>query len=343
MRTDISKFVKPWIKEVKDYTPGEWKKGYIKLASNENNYGPTLKVVRAVEETKNLVHIYPHRDYDVRCKIAGYLDLKPENIIVGNGSDEIMDFILKTFKGSVMSFYPTYLEYEIFVKALGEQYLSVNLNKDFSFPIDKFISKSKDANIIFLGNPNNPTGTVIPEEDIKRILNEGKITVVDEAYYEFYGKTIIPWIKEYNNLIVLRTFAKAFGMAGLRVGYAVSDSEIIELLNKVKPPFNVNSIAQEAVFGAIDDYRAMEMIVEKIKRDREILYKELSRKYKVVKSCANFLLVDVSPIKADDFFNEMLKYGIIIRKFGKFEGFPGEYVRITVGTWGENQKLIKAL
>src|SRR3989338_4206990 len=229
MKIDISKFTKPWIKDLKPYSPGKWKKGYTKLASNENNYGPTLKVVRAIEENKTQVHIYPHMDYDVRCKLSGYIDVKPENIVVGNGSDEVLDFILKTFKGPVMGFYPTFSEYETVTRTLGEKYSSVSLNQDFSFPLEEFISKSKDANIIFLANPNNPTGTVIPEEYIKKILDEDKITIVDEAYYEFYGKTIIPWIEEYNNLIVLRTFAKAFAMAGLRVGYAIAGSEIIEL------------------------------------------------------------------------------------------------------------------
>lgn len=343
MKFNIMNFVKPWIPGLEEYIPGKTLKGYIKLASNENNYGPALKVVRAIEDNKLLTHIYPHMYELIQKKLAGYCGLTHEYAIVGNGSDEILDMILKVFKGPALGFYPSFAGYKLFTKILGENYIEINLNKDFSFPVDEFIKKSKDANILFLCNPNNPTGTVMSEDDIAGILNEGKITVVDETYYEFYGRTIVPLISEYTNLIVLRTLSKAFALAGLRVGYALSNPGIIGLLHKVKPPFNVSSMAEMAGVGALDDEYSTKMIVAKILRDRERMHREISRKFKVFKPTANFLFLDVSPLKSNEFCGKLFKEKIIVRNIGRLEGFEGEYVRISVGTEEENRELLRVL
>lgn len=343
MKFNITNFVKPWVPGLEEYIPGKTLKGYIKLASNENNYGPTLKAVRAIEDNRLLVHIYPHMYKLIQKKVAGYCNLTHEYAIVGNGTDEILDLILKVFKGPALGFYPSFAGYKLFTKILGENYIQINLNKDFSFPVDEFIKKSKEANILSLCNPNNPTGTVISENEIIQILNEGKITVVDETYYEFYGKTVVPLISEYNNLIVLRTFSKAFALAGLRIGYALSNPEIIALLHKVKPPFNVNSIGQMAGVGALDDEYSTRMIISKILRDREKLYREISKKFKVFKPTANFLFLDVRPMKSNEFYDKLFKEKIIVRNIGKLEGFEGEYVRISIGTEEENRELLRVL
>ncbi|RLI88204.1 MAG: histidinol-phosphate transaminase [Candidatus Altiarchaeales archaeon] len=343
MKFDISKFIKPWAMEIEPYIPGKTMKGYIKLASNENNYGPSQRVIEALQKGIEEVNIYPYRDEELRGKVADYCKVDRENVILGNGSDELMDLIFKIFKGPILGVNPSFSGYKIFTLALGEKYLEINLKEDFGFPLDEFIEKSKEANILILCSPNNPTGGVISEEDIKAVLDQGKITVVDEAYYEFYGKSFVPLISEYPNLIVLRTFAKAFALAGLRIGYAISNSGIINALYKVKPPFNVNSLALVSAIAALDSKDYMKTTVERIKIDREILFRELSKKFKAFRSEANFILMDVSPIKATEFFENLLKKGIIVRAFGKFSGFIGEYVRISVGTSEENRKLIEAL
>lgn len=343
MKTDISEFIKPWIRDIEDYVPGKTIKGCIKLASNENNYGPSQRVREAIEEGINEINVYPYRGEEVREKIAGYCGVKKENIILGNGSDDLMDFIFKTFKGPFLSLNPSYSEYRIFTQVLDERYLDVNLKEDFSFPLNEFIEKTGEANAVIICSPNNPTGTVVSEGDITAVLDEGKITVVDEAYYEFYGKTVIPLIREYPNLIVLRTFAKAFALAGLRIGYAVASQEVIDALCKVKPPFNVSSLALASAIAALDDIGYMETAVGKIKTDREILFKELNKRFRVFKSEANFILVDVRPMKADEFFKKMLSEGFIVRKFGGFPGFRGEYIRVSIGTTEENAGFINAL
>ncbi|HEX55072.1 MAG: histidinol-phosphate transaminase [Candidatus Altiarchaeales archaeon] len=337
------KYIKPWIKEVEPYIPGKTVKGYVKLASNENNYGPSHKVLRVLEEKKSLVNVYPHMQEEVKEKIAEYCNIERENIIIGNGSDELIDLILKTFKGPIIALFPTFSGYKICSQILGERYSDIKLNPDFGFPTEKFIEKSKNSRIIFLCSPNNPTGTVIREDDIRKILDEGKITVIDEAYYEFYGKTVVDLIDEYENLIVLRTFAKAFALAGLRIGYGISNENIISLIHRVKQPFNVNSFAEYAAIAALEDIEYMKKIVGKIKKDRRTLFDKLSEKFRPIPSEANFILVDVSPLSSEEFCDKLYEKKIIVRNFGRFEGFDGEYVRISIGTSEENRKLISVL
>jgi len=335
--------VKVWIREIKPYVPGKTAGGCVKLASNENNYGPSPKAVAALKENARLVYRYPYKDEAVAEKVAEYVSLSPGNIILGNGSDELIDLIVKTFKGPSCGVYPSFSEYKIVSATNGMQYIEVPVNDDFSFPLDSFREKTEKANLIFLCSPNNPLGNVIPEETIKEILDLEKITVIDEAYYEFYGKSVSSLIFDYKNLIVLRTFAKAFGLAGLRAGYAIADPKVIGLVQKTKPPFNVNCLAQEAVLAALDDLPYVERCVEKIRKDRNTMTKQLGKKFAVFPSEANFVLADVRPKTAAEVFAGLLARKIIVREFGAFPGFEGEYVRVSVGTTRENKMLYQAL
>ena len=343
MEFDLAGAAKPWISGLDVYEPGKMQEGYVKLASNENNYGPSPQVVETLKKESGRVNVYPYRFREAREKIAGYCGVNGNNILLGNGSDELIDMLLKTFKGPALSFRPTFAEYRLVAGILGEEYDEVNLNDDFSFPAGEFTSKAKDANILFLCSPNSPTGGVISEEDVRKVLGLGKLTVVDEAYVEFYGNSVIPLLKEFPNLIIMRTLAKAFALAGLRLGYLVASKDIVELLSKVRLPFNVNSLALGAGIAAIDSVGYMKETVENIKKDREILFEKLAGRFRAFKSEANFVFVDVSPMKAEEFFDRLMKEKIIVRCFGKFEGFEGEYVRITVGTAEENRRLVEVL
>ncbi|MFZ2454951.1 MAG: histidinol-phosphate transaminase [Candidatus Altiarchaeia archaeon] len=343
MKYYLSENVKPWIPGLCCYTPGKTIEGYVKLASNENNYGPSPKVKEAIKKAADAVNIYPYKDPELRKKIAEYCGTKPGNIITGNGSDESIDLIFKTFKGPVLSFNPTYAEYRIFSEALGEKYLQIDLEKDLTFPLKRFIAESSKAKILVLCSPNNPSGGVITEEDLREVLDEGKTTVVDEAYVEFHGKTFTPLVKEYENLIILRTFSKAFALAGLRVGYIIADQKIIELLDRVKPPFSVNDLAIEAALAALDDQKYMRETVAKIVKDRDMIYNALKEKYTTYPSESNFILADVSPRRSVDVYKRLLDKKIIVRNLGKYPGFSGEYIRVSVGTTEENKKFIEAL
>ncbi|MFH1788286.1 MAG: histidinol-phosphate transaminase [Candidatus Altiarchaeota archaeon] len=335
--------VNPWIRNLKPYVPGQTREGFVKLASNENNYGPSPKVIAALRDSAGSVYRYPYKDDVVREKIAGYTGLGKENVILGNGSDELIDLLVKTFKGPSCGVYPSFSEYRIVSATNGMDYVEVPLAEDFSFPLTKFKAQTRESNLIFLCTPNNPPGNTISLDTIKEILDLGKVTVIDEAYYEFYGKTALDLLQEYDNLIILRTFAKAFGLAGLRAGYGLASPGLIDLIYKTKPPFNVNYLAQEAMLAALDDIAYMQGRVDDIKKDRKILLAKLSAKFKAFPSQANFVLADTSPKSAQEVFDFFLSKKMIIRKFGEFPGFPGQYVRVTVGTNRENQDFYAAL
>ncbi len=339
----MEKYVKPWIACLDVYKPGKTIEGKIKLSSNENNYGPSPMVVSALKDWAPKVNMYPYLFNEVNEAIAEFCGVKPENIVCGNGSDEIIDFIAKIFKGPFAGFYPSFSEYVLCSKANGEEYVDSILDEGFVFDADRFIEDTKSANIIFLCNPNNPTGGVLERKDIIKVLDTGKITIVDEAYAEFTGETVVDLIEDYENLIVLRTFAKSFGIAGLRVGYSIACEKMTEILGKVRPPFNVNLFAQVAALAALDDQDYMRKTVDVIKKDRDKLSKALDKKYNAFPSEANFVLADVSPQMASEAYQDLFNAGFIVREFGKFKGFKGEYIRVTVGTTQENNAFIKAL
>ena len=339
----VRNLVKPWVFGLEKYVPGEYREGFIKLASNENNYRPSPKVVKAVKDAVGRSYIYPYLDDAVRRKAAKYAGVPEDCVLTGNGSDELMDLIVRTFNGPVASFYPSYASYRIFPRMLGMKYVEVPLSRDFTFPVEEFIRKTKACKICFIGSPNNPTGGVVGEEDLLKLLQEDKIVVADEAYFEFNGKSMVKLTREFKNLIVLRTLSKAFGIGGLRVGYAIADSETLGFVSNLKPPFSIASISEVAALAALDDLKYMKSCVAKIVKDREVLYRKLGQRFRVFPSRANFLLLDVSPLTSDYFFKRILNSKIIVRKFGVLEGFSGNYIRITVGTNRENKRLLEAV
>ncbi len=262
---------------------------------------------------------------------------------MGNGSDELIDIILKVFRGPALSFNPSFSEYRIISQTLGTEFWEVDLLPDFSLPVENFGKIGCKANIIFVATPNNPTGGAVSQKDLVAILKLGKITVVDEAYYEFCGETIVPLIKKYPNLIVLRTLSKAFGLAGLRIGYAVSNPEIIACLMSAKPPFNINYLASEAALAALTDIPYMKKTTGAIIRDRPRLMRGLSECFTAYPSEANFVFADVSPLTAEEAYQFFVKKGFVVRSFGRFPNFSGEYIRVTVGTTDETSGFLKVL
>ncbi|MBD3388549.1 MAG: histidinol-phosphate transaminase [Candidatus Altiarchaeales archaeon] len=340
---NVRERMRPWIGEISNYVPGEYREGYVKLASNENNYGPSPKVVEALRQWSGRTQIYPYRGEELREKLAEYVGVKKENIVCGNGSDELIDLVVKAFKGPNAGSYPSFAEYPIVSRINGEKYTPVKLEDDFAFNAEKFLAGAGDCNLMFLCTPNNPTGLSIPEGEIMKVVESGKIVVVDEAYYEFSGKTVVGRIRDNPNMIVLRTMAKSFALAGLRIGYAVADPEVIEALLKVKPPFNVNTLAEAAAIAALDDIEYMEETVKKVKLGKEAIYKALKGKFKPLESDSNFVFADVTPMTSEEFAEKLLEARITVRRFGKLEGYPGDYVRVNAGTEEENMKFAEAL
>lgn len=340
-----SMLIKDWVQSVEEYIPGKIEEGKIKLSSNENNFGPSPYVKKVLKDKIDEINVYPHRDKQLREKIADYCkeDVSAENIVVGNGSDELIELILKGFKSPALMPNPTFGSYRISCQMLGESYLTVRLNEDFSLPVEKYRKEAEKANIIFFCNPNNPTGSVVKKQDVESILDTGKLVVVDEAYYEFYGESMASLLEEYDNLIVLRTFSKAFALGGLRIGYGVTSKKIASVLRTLRQPFSVNTMAEIAAIAALEDQEYMRDCVEKIIRERERIYKALDEKFNAFESEANFVLADTSPVSSQKVYEKLYENDIIVRRFGKFKDIPGDYIRVTVGKPEENDMFIQAL
>lgn len=320
------------------------------LDANEN-YRDYFKIYKdeIIEELNKLsINRYPEFDGGaLREALADYAGLKPSNIIIGNGSDELISIIVNSFIDNgdiIVTASPTFSMYEIYGKIAGGKTIYIDADDNFNVNPEDIIKSANEnkAKIVFVCNPNNPTGNVFKEEELIKII-EGvsSIVVIDEAYYEFLGKTIINKVNKYKNLIVLRTLSKAFGLAGARVGYGASSKEITDILLSVKPPYNINSIstAYGLVFLRHKD-EILKDVLETIER-REKLYLEFknSKGIKAYKSGANFLLIEVND--SEKMFNMLLDNGIRVRKYGS--GKLKNFLRITIGSEKTNEALIKLI
>lgn len=320
----------------------------IKLASNENPLGCSQKVTRALSSALTDLSLYPDGNATVlRNKLAEKYSLKPEQFVFGAGSNEIITFIAQVFLNAEdESIYaePSFSWYDTAVRATGAKPVIVPL-KDFTHDLEAMKNAiTNKTKIIWICNPNNPTGTIITaeqQEDFLKSVPSNIVVVLDEAYYEFaqgegYPESV-PLLEKYPNIIVLRTFSKAYGLASLRVGYGMASEEMVSYLNRVRPPFNVNTLAQIAALAALDDKGFINDVLKINKTGLDMLYKAfegLGLRY--VRSHANFVWVEM-PISSGEMFQKLLHKGVIIRPF------MGKWIRITVGTEEQNEKLIKAL
>ncbi len=275
--------------------------------------------------------------------LSDVTEKKESELIVGNGSSELIELILKTFlepQEYVVSIDPTFSMYKIFTTIYNGKYEGYKLVDNQYCDIEdfiEFISKMK-AKIVILSNPNNPTGSFIEKESIEKILKgSDAIVVIDEAYIEFSSGSVIDLINEYENLIVLRTFSKAYAVAGIRLGYLAANESIVKYIKRVKSPYNLNAISQEIGLKALDSIDVVNKNIELIKEEREKVWKSL---YKLglnpIPSYANFIL-----FQGDDKLNDYLKsFGILVREFG---GDLKGYIRVTIGTREENDKVIEKI
>ena len=325
----------------------------IKLASNENPLGPSKKAVEAIKSVTDSVNLYPDGDcFYLKNKLAEKLSVSRDNIIFGNGSDELIELIYRTFAtgldDEILYCYPTFVEYKIIGMSFGKRLIEVPL-KGFSYDVDALIEHINDkTRVIFLNTPNNPTGTIIKKADIEKVIDsapDDTLVVIDEAYYEYaisendYEELLDLYKK--SNVIILRTFSKAYGLAGLRIGYGIAKAEIIDYLNRVRPPFNVNIVAQSAALAALDDEEHIRNSVEVARVGKSYLYSEFDRMgLKYVKSYTNYILFDVNR-DADFLYRELLKRGVIVRSMAGY-GYK-TMLRVTVGTDEENRIFVSNL
>ncbi len=324
----------------------------IKLASNENPLGPSPAAVETLQETAAKVYLYPDGNcYYLKEALVEHTGFAADSIIVGNGSDEIIELIAKTFinpgEEAVVAD-PTFSEYDFAVKLMGGKTVFVPL-KDQTHDLEGMLAAvTEKTKLIFICNPNNPTGTIVKREAVEELLSRlpgHVIAVFDEAYYEYvedadYPQTV-DYVREGHNVIVLRTFSKIYGLAGLRVGYGISRPDIIALLYRVKEPFNVNLPAQAAAIAALKDKEHLEKSRAVNAKGRDYLYRELEKRGLYYQPTnANFIWMDV---KADSqqVFAKLLRRGVIVRT-GDIFGAPS-MLRVTIGTPEENKRFIAAL
>lgn len=349
------------ISKIKAYQPGKpleevkrelGLKNVIKLASNENPLGPSPKAAEAIRGYASKINFYPDGgSYYLKKALGEKLGVKEENIILGNGSDEIVSLVTRIFlqKGdeAIMGD-PSFLMYKIDAQLSRAKVASIPL-KNFRLDLSE-MSKAigPKTKLIFISNPNNPTGTIITEDEAEHFLRDVPpriLTVFDEAYYEYVEDTNYPQsidlLDKNSNIIILRTFSKIYGLAGLRVGYGVGSPEIIGLLNKARPPFNVNSLAQVAALASLEDEDQVNRSKSLVREGKEFLYSNL-RKLKVffIPTEANFILIKIGK-KAKDVEAQLLKKGIIVRGMRAYN-LP-HYIRVTIGTKPQNEEFIKNL
>ena len=353
---------KPNLASVKNYVPGkpleELEREYgvknaVKMASNENALGPSPKAVAAMKKALGRSHRYPDGGcFYLRRKLAKFLKVAPETLVFGNGSDELLVFAVRAFVGEgdeVVIADPTFLIYEIASSIERGRVVKVPM-KDFCYDLEGMARRINDrTRLVFIANPDNPVGTYIPAKELEKFLRRvpaNVVTVVDEAYFEFarvkkdYPDSI-KLLKQFPNLLVTRTFSKAYGLAGLRVGYSVSSPEIAGALNKVREPFNVNILAQEGAAAALDDRAHLTKSVNAVNAGRALLTRELQKMgLRCVDTVTNFILFDARR-DAAPVYEKLLKQGVIVRPMGAW-GLK-TFLRVTIGKPGDNQRFLKAL
>ncbi|MFH1617500.1 MAG: histidinol-phosphate transaminase [Candidatus Margulisiibacteriota bacterium] len=346
--------VRPAIKGLKEYVPGKNpdRAGVIKLASNENPMGASPKAIKAMETCFKDLPVYPDQ-HSTRLKqaLANKFSLSPDNFIIGNGSDEVMQFVAATYLSAgeeVILPKNVFSTYE-FVTLLFDGVAKFVDLKDYKQDLNDFAQNiTPKTKLVFICNPVNPTGTMVGKAELDGFLSKAPknvIVVLDEAYCEYGESADFPdslkYVNERENVVVLRTFSKLYGLAGIRVGYGVAHPRTIKYLSMTKMPFNVNRLAEAGAVAALDDSKHVEQTLKTNKEGKAYLYKELEALgIEFIKTEANFIFVNIKN-NADDLFLKMMGEKIIIRPLTSF-GFPQAF-RVSIGTMEQNKKFISAL
>jgi len=327
----------------------------LDCSSSVNPLGAPKKAIAAVKmNTNSLIQTYP----DPECKelkksISRYLGIDPQGINLGNGAIEIIYWFVCTtsVRGRVVIPAPTFCEYEVASQKVGAEVIFVPLH-DFEVDADKIIEKAKDADAVFLCNPNNPTGMLATKQIRKIIENIDSSTTIllDECFIELVddpdANTMIEQIKEFDNLVILRSLTKSFGLAGLRVGYSVCNPTLAKKLSANRIPWNVNGLAQAAAVAGLLETRYLSKARALIKKERRFLHDNIEKleSFRPIRSDSNFFLVRLKDRNSTDFRDRLLeKYGVLVRDCSTFTGMGARYIRIAIRKHRENMLLLKAL
>jgi histidinol-phosphate aminotransferase len=343
-------FIRSAIQSIEGYVPGEQPQDrrYIKLNTNENPYPPSPKVIEAIKEAATGdLRLYPDPvATDLRRKAAEVYGVKPEQIIAGNGSDDILSMLFRACVDAsaprqVAYPVPTYSLYDTLAALQGAEPVHVPFPADFSLPVEPLLAAR--ARLTFLCNPNSPSGTAIPLADIRAFADRAEgLVVVDEAYVDFARETALSLLPHCDNVLVLRTFSKSFSLCGMRIGLGFGSKAVIDELGKVKDSYNVSRLSLIAGCAALEDLPWMQANVERVRAAREVLVAELGvLGFDVLPSVANFIFARSPRLSGKDVYLRLREHGVLVRYFSSPELAAG--VRISVGTPEENRTLIEAL
>ncbi len=330
------------IEFINEYDPGPFPEDYdrevIQLASNENPFPPSEEVIEAIKDNLLNINRYPSPYYvKLKEKIADYVDVDVSNVSISTGASDILrlvaEIVLEPFD-TVFIPLPSYSMYILF-SMLKEANILTKVYEGYK--IDECDMKGKLA---FLCSPNNPTGNCISNDVIKDFAENFDYVVVDEAYADFEGRTALKLLKSYDNLIIVRSFSKFFGLAGLRIGYAIADEKIVKALEKIRNPFSISILAYNAAIAALNSLHYYKKIAKIILRERGRLMKRLSKKFYVYDSNANFLLVKHD---IENLVEILISRGILVRDVSGLFGLEGNHFRVTVGRPEENSKFLEVI
>ncbi len=346
----MSRFFSDKFSALTPYTPGEQPKErkYIKLNTNESPFPPSEKAIKAAAEAAKSLQLYSDPEQRaLTSAVAENLSVDYENVLLTNGSDEILNFAFMAFcdrEHPAVFADLTYGFYKVFAQLNGIPYEEIPLKEDFTISIDDYVGINKT---VFIANPNAPTGILLSVEEIEKIVksNPDNVVVVDEAYIDFGGESCVPLIKKYDNLLVTRTFSKSRSMAGARLGFGVGCPSLIADLNTVKystNPYNVNSMTAAAGLGTMADEEYTLKNCRTIIENREYTTRELKALgFELTNSKTNFVFAKHPKVNGEDIYKGLRERGILVRHFST----PRicEYNRITVGSMGEMKALIEAM
>ena len=338
------------VKNLKAYQVETVKEG-IKLHANENPYSPSPELTKRILERLESLDLNRYPDPDcknLKTVISARIKVNSNQIVIGNGSDELIQNLMQVFcnEGDTIAFPgPTFAMYAIIAEGMGLKVETYPLNNNWEFEAKSLLKSlvASQARIVFISYPNNPTGNCFSRTEIQELVeNFQGIVVLDEAYYDFSGLTFLEEMKDHNNLVILRSLSK-IGLAGLRVGYGIFPSILADEINKIRMPYNSNSISQIAAEELLNNFSLVQNQIDSIKHERTRLIKELSKieSISTFPSDANFILFQTTN-NGEKVFKKLMEYGILIRNLGTHP-MLSNCLRVTIGTKAENDQFLKLL
>ena len=357
---DLCDLAPPYIRDIAPYQPGKpiselerelGLKDIVKLASNENPLGPSPKALAAIREALSEIARYPDGNgFALKQALSARLKVKPEQIVLGNGSNDVLELAARAFLSpGTQAVYSqhAFAVYRLATQACGAQGIEAPAKNFGHDPEAMLQAVTAPTRIMFIANPNNPTGTLLSAAELLaflRRLPKHVLVVLDEAYNEYLPDELkapsVTWLQEFPNLVITRTFSKAYGLAGLRVGYALAHAEVADLMNRVRQPFNVNSVSQAAAVAALDDHEFVKQSYQLNQQGMRQITQSFKRLgIRFITSYGNFVCFQVGDASA--LYQRLLRRGVIVRSIADY-GMT-DWLRVSIGLPKENEKFLKAL